>query len=117
MIYICFTKMITKWRAGYQREIARAKSAISSKAVESFASFEAVKMFSSERREVQNYNKLRHELQEASVRTKWMLCCFYFGQSTITAFALVVGMILTVYDSTHTHTLFSFTFLGFDGNC
>lgn len=90
--------MITKWRAGYQREITKAQSAISSKAVETFTSFETVKMFSTERREVQNYNKLRHDLQEASVKTKWMLCLFYFGQSTITGFALVIGMILTVHD-------------------
>lgn len=68
------------------------------------------------RREVQKCNKLRYELQEASVKTEWMLCCFCFGQSTIAAFALVVGLIMTVYDCTHTHKLFPFTF-DIDGSC
>lgn len=101
MAYVWLTQHMTKWRVGFQREIAKAESAVSSKAVESFRSFEAVKMFSSEQRETLSYDRLRHELQEASIRTKWMICVFHFGQNTIMGLGLLVGSVLTIRDSAY----------------
>lgn len=94
------TQLITKWRVGYQREVADAQNAISSKAVETFSSFEAVKIFSTERREIYQYDQLRRELQEASIKTKWLICTLHFGQNVVMGIGLVVGMILTVQDGT-----------------
>jgi ABC-type multidrug transport system fused ATPase/permease subunit len=96
--YVWLTQAITKWRVGHQREIVRAENAVSSKAVETFSSFEAVKMFSTERREVGKYETLRYELQEASVKTRWLICAFHFGQNVIMGLGLVLGMLLTIHD-------------------
>ncbi len=91
--------MITKWRVNYQREIARAQRSISAKAVETFESYEAVKTFSTETYEVATYDRLREELQAASVKNKWLICVFYFGQNVVMGLGLVVGMVLTIRDS------------------
>lgn len=87
-----------KWRVRHQKKVVKASTAVSSKAVETLTSFEAIKMFATERLETIQYSELRRELQNASIETKWLLCMFQFGQSIVMGTGLLVGMTLTVQD-------------------
>lgn len=98
LLYIWLTQVITKWRVRHQKRVANASTAVSSKAVETLTSFEAIKMFATERLETVQYSELRRELQNASIETKWLMCMFQFGQSIVMGVGLLVGMTLTVQD-------------------
>lgn len=89
---------MTKWRVRHQKNIAKAATAVSSKAVETLTSFEAIKMFATERLETIQYSELRLDLQNASIETKWLMCLFEFGQSVVAGVGLLVGMAMTVQD-------------------
>lgn len=58
-------------------------------------------MFAREKQEISVYNRLRQELEHASVRTKGLICVFYFGQNVIVSLSVLIGMIITTYDGSY----------------
>jgi ATP-binding cassette subfamily B (MDR/TAP) protein 7 len=51
--YTLFTVNVTQWRTGIRREMNRAESEASSRAVDSLINYETVKYFNNERHEVE----------------------------------------------------------------
>lgn len=93
--YTVFTFGTTHWRTAFRKQMNRADTAASSKAVDSLLNFETVKYFGNEEHEAQNYAQFLKQYGNAHVKTQASLSFLNFGQNAIFSTALTTIMLMT----------------------
>lgn len=94
-MYTAFTFGTTHWRTRFRREMNKADTAASSKAVDSLLNYETVKYFGNEEHEKQKYAHFLKQYGNAHVKTQASLSFLNFGQSAIFSAALTAIMLMT----------------------
>ncbi len=90
VFYVCFSVVVTERRTKYVREMNRADSATSNRAIDSLLNYETVKYFTNERYESELYN---HELvswEHARRNSRMSLFFLNGGQALIVAASMTV---------------------------
>lgn len=93
--YTVFTFGTTQWRTKFRKDMNKADTAASSKAIDSLLNFETVKYFGNEEHEVQKYSRYLKEYGNAHVKTQGSLSFLNFGQNAIFSAALTAIMLMT----------------------
>ena len=93
--YTAFTFAITSWRTQFRRQMNRAESQASSRAVDSLINYETVKYFDAEEHERRRYDECQRVYERAAVETQRSLSLLNFGQSAIFSTALGAAMLLS----------------------
>lgn len=93
--YTVFTFATTHWRTRFRKQMNRADSAASSKAIDSLLNFETVKYFGNEEHETQKYAQFLKQYGNAHVKTQGSLSLLNFGQNAIFSIALTAIMLMT----------------------
>ncbi|XP_077540244.1 iron-sulfur clusters transporter ABCB7, mitochondrial-like isoform X2 [Haemaphysalis longicornis] len=92
--YSVFTFAITHWRTKFRIQMNKAENEAGAQSIDSLINYETVKYFNNEKYEVQNYDKLLAEYQEASLKTTTSLALLNFGQNAIFSASLSAIMLL-----------------------
>jgi ATP-binding cassette, subfamily B (MDR/TAP), member 7 len=92
--YTAFTFATTQWRTHFRKEMNRADTDASSKAVDSLLNYETVKYFGNEEHEAAQYETHLKKYGEAHVKTQSSLSALNFGQSAIFSVALTSIMLM-----------------------
>ena len=93
-LYIVTTLYITNWRMRYRIRMNTADSKASSYAVDSLLNYETVKYFGNERYEVERYDKVLDNWEDAAVKSQTSLSALNFAQGIIITVAVTIIMIL-----------------------
>lgn len=93
--YTIFTFGTTHWRTRFRKEMNRADTAASSKAIDSLLNFETVKYFGNEEHETQQYAQFLKQYGNAHVKTQSSLSLLNCGQNVIFSTALTTIMLMT----------------------
>ncbi|MEO6247860.1 MAG: ABC transporter ATP-binding protein/permease [Sphingomicrobium sp.] len=96
-IYIGFTRFVTDWRAGIQRQMNEVDNRAIGRAVDSLLNYETVKYFGAEEREARRYDEAVGAFTRASVRNEVSLAWLNIGQSLITNLMMAGAMAFTVW--------------------
>lgn len=96
-IYIAFTRKVTDWRAGLQRQMNEVDNRAIGRAVDSLLNYETVKYFGAEEREGKRYDEAIAAFAKAAVRNEVSLAWLNIGQSLITNLMMAGAMIFTVW--------------------
>ena len=96
-IYIGFTRWVTDWRAGLQRQMNEVDNKAIGRAVDSLLNYETVKYFGAEEREARRYDEAVGAFTRASVRNEVSLAWLNIGQSLITNIMMAGAMGFTVW--------------------
>ncbi|XP_064474253.1 iron-sulfur clusters transporter ABCB7, mitochondrial-like isoform X2 [Ornithodoros turicata] len=92
--YTLYTLAITQWRTKFRIQMNRADSEAGAQAIDSLINYETVKYFNNEKFEVETYDKLLAQYQEASLKTTTSLALLNFGQNAIFSVSLASVMVL-----------------------
>ncbi|PRW21021.1 ABC transporter B family member mitochondrial [Chlorella sorokiniana] len=92
--YTAFTFSITQWRTRFRREMNRAESQASSRAVDSLINYETVKYFGNEAHEERRYDECLSKYERAAIETQQSLSALNWGQNAIFSAALSAAMLL-----------------------
>ncbi|MBM3602687.1 MAG: ABC transporter ATP-binding protein/permease [Alphaproteobacteria bacterium] len=92
--YIVFTIAITEWRTRFRRDMNRLAGEASSKAVDSLLNYETVKYFSNEAHEVERFDRVAGQYEDAATRSQLSLSLLNFGQAVIIAVGMTLIMAL-----------------------
>lgn len=95
VMYTAFTFGTTHWRTRFRKEMNKADTAASSKAVDSLLNYETVKYFGNEEHEKQKYAQFLKQYGNAHVKTQASLSLLNFGQNAIFSVALTTIMLMT----------------------
>ncbi|PIK34961.1 putative ATP-binding cassette sub-family B member 7, mitochondrial [Apostichopus japonicus] len=93
--YAAFTLSITSWRTKFRVLMNKADNQAGNYAVDSLINYETVKYFNNEKYEVQRYNTVQKEYEDASLKTATSLALLNFGQNAIFSASLATLMVLT----------------------
>ncbi|HWU92241.1 MAG TPA: ABC transporter ATP-binding protein/permease [Sphingomicrobium sp.] len=96
-IYIAFTRWVTDWRSGIQRQMNEVDNRAIGRAVDSLLNYETVKYFGAEDREARRYEEAVGAFARASVRNEVSLAWLNIGQSLITNLMMAGAMVFTVW--------------------
>lgn len=96
--YTVFTFATTHWRTRFRKQMNRADTAASSKAIDSLLNFETVKYFGNEEHEAQKYAQFLKQYGNAHVKTQGSLSLLNFGQNAIFSIALTAIMLMTSHE-------------------
>ena len=96
-IYIGFTRWVTDWRAGLQRQMNEVDNKAIGRAVDSLLNYETVKYFGAEEREARRYDDAVGAYTRASVKNEVSLAWLNIGQSLITNMMMFGAMGFTVW--------------------
>jgi len=96
-IYIGFTRWVTDWRAGLQRQMNEVDNKAIGRAVDSLLNYETVKYFGAEEREARRYDEAVGAFTRAAVRNEVSLAWLNIGQSLITNLMMFGAMSFTVW--------------------
>jgi ABC-type transport system involved in Fe-S cluster assembly fused permease/ATPase subunit len=96
-IYIGFTRWVTDWRAGIQRQMNEVDNKAIGRAVDSLLNYETVKYFGAEERESLRYDEAVGAFTRAAVRNEVSLAWLNIGQSLITNLMMAGAMGFTVW--------------------
>ncbi len=96
-IYIGFTRWVTDWRAGIQRQMNEVDNKAIGRAVDSLLNYETVKYFGAEEREARRYDEAVGAFTRAAVRNEVSLAWLNIGQSLITNLMMAGAMGFTVW--------------------
>ncbi len=96
-LYIGFTRWVTDWRAGIQRQMNEVDNRAIGRAVDSLLNYETVKYFGAEERESRRYDEAVGAFTRAAVRNEVSLAWLNIGQSLITNAMMAGAMIFTVW--------------------
>ncbi|MEO5641473.1 MAG: ABC transporter ATP-binding protein/permease [Sphingomicrobium sp.] len=96
-IYIGFTRWVTDWRAGLQRQMNEVDNKAIGRAVDSLLNYETVKYFGAEEREARRYDEAVGAFTRAAVRNEVSLAWLNIGQSLITNTMMFGAMSFTVW--------------------
>ncbi|HVI06459.1 MAG TPA: ABC transporter ATP-binding protein/permease, partial [Sphingomicrobium sp.] len=97
VIYIAFTRRVSDWRTGIQRQMNDVDNKAIGRAVDSLLNYETVKYFGAEDREAERYEEAVGAFARASVRNEVSLAWLNIGQSLITNFMMAGAMTFTVW--------------------
>ncbi|KAL4855557.1 ABC transporter B family member 25 [Chlorella vulgaris] len=92
--YTAFTFSITQWRTRFRREMNRAESQASSRAIDSLINYETVKYFNNEEHEQRRYDDCLAKYEHAAIETQQSLSALNFGQNLIFSGTLSAAMLL-----------------------
>ncbi|XP_037578117.1 iron-sulfur clusters transporter ABCB7, mitochondrial-like isoform X1 [Dermacentor silvarum] len=92
--YSVFTFAITHWRTKFRIEMNKAENEAGAQSIDSLINYETVKYFNNEKYEVENYDRLLAQYQEASLKTTTSLALLNFGQNAIFSASLSAVMVL-----------------------
>jgi ATP-binding cassette subfamily B protein len=92
--YIVFSVMLTEWRTRFVREANRLDSRANTRAVDSLLNYETVKLFGTEQRESQEYDRFLAEWERAQQQNRLSLAALNLGQALIVAGGLTWMMVL-----------------------
>ncbi|XP_075552447.1 ATP binding cassette subfamily B member 7 isoform X1 [Dermacentor variabilis] len=92
--YSIFTFAITHWRTKFRIEMNKAENEAGAQSIDSLINYETVKYFNNEKFEVENYDRLLAQYQEASLKTTTSLALLNFGQNAIFSASLSAIMVL-----------------------
>ncbi|XP_065293794.2 iron-sulfur clusters transporter ABCB7, mitochondrial isoform X1 [Dermacentor albipictus] len=92
--YSVFTFAITHWRTRFRIEMNKAENEAGAQSIDSLINYETVKYFNNEKFEVENYDRLLAQYQEASLKTTTSLALLNFGQNAIFSASLSAIMVL-----------------------
>ena len=96
-IYIGFTRWVTDWRAGLQRQMNDVDNKAIGRAVDSLLNYETVKYFGAEERETRRYDEAVGAFTRAAVKNEVSLAWLNIGQSLITNVMMFGAMGFTVW--------------------
>ena len=96
-IYIGFTRWVTDWRVGIQRQMNEVDNKAIGRAVDSLLNYETVKYFGAEEREARRYDEAVGAFTRAAVRNEVSLAWLNIGQSLITNCMMAGAMAFTVW--------------------
>ena len=96
-IYIGFTRWVTDWRAGLQRQMNDVDNKAIGRAVDSLLNYETVKYFGAEEREARRYDDAVGAYTRAAVKNEVSLAWLNIGQSLITNIMMFGAMGFTVW--------------------
>ncbi len=96
-IYIGFTRKVSDWRTGLQREMNDVDNRAIGRAVDSLLNYETVKYFGAEELEARRYDEAIGKFTDAAVRNEVSLAWLNVGQSFITSAMLAGAMAFTVW--------------------
>ncbi|WP_295802260.1 ABC transporter ATP-binding protein/permease [uncultured Microbulbifer sp.] len=112
IVYIGFSVVATEWRTRFVRELNRAESQSSSRAVDSLLNYETVKYFGNERHEAGHYDRELAQWEQARRKNRLSLFGLNAGQAFIIAAAMCGAMILAaVYVARGTMTIGDFVLI------
>uniref|UniRef100_A0A224YK50 Iron-sulfur clusters transporter ABCB7, mitochondrial n=1 Tax=Rhipicephalus zambeziensis TaxID=60191 RepID=A0A224YK50_9ACAR len=92
--YSVFTFAITHWRTKFRIQMNKAENEAGAQSIDSLINYETVKYFNNEKYEVQSYDRLLAQYQEASLKTTTSLALLNFGQNAIFSASLSAIMLL-----------------------
>ena len=95
-IYIAFTRQVTEWRSGIQRQMNEVDNRAVGRAVDSLLNYETVKYFGAEDIEARRYEEAVAAFSRQSVRNEVSLAWLNIGQSFITNVMMAGAMVFTV---------------------
>ena len=95
-IYIAFTRQVTEWRSGIQRQMNDVDNRAIGRAVDSLLNYETVKYFGAEDIEARRYEEAVAAFSRQSVRNEVSLAWLNIGQSFITNLMMAGAMVFTV---------------------
>ncbi len=96
--YVWFTMVITEWRVRIRKEMNDQDQDANQKAIDSLLNFETVKYFGAEQREAARYDVAMAGYEKAALKTQYSLGIINFGQAFIINAALVIVMMLSVFE-------------------
>jgi ABC-type transport system involved in Fe-S cluster assembly fused permease/ATPase subunit len=90
VIYVCFSIVMTEKRTRYVREMNRADSATSNRAIDSLLNYETVKYFTNEQHEAELYDKELENWEDAKRNSRLSLFVLNGGQALIVATSMTI---------------------------
>ena len=96
-IYIVFTRKVSDWRTGLQRQMNDVDNKAIGRAVDSLLNYETVKYFGAEDRESARYEEAVGAFAKAAVRNEVSLAWLNIGQALLTNLMMAGAMIFTVW--------------------
>ncbi|WP_293749183.1 ABC transporter ATP-binding protein/permease [uncultured Paraglaciecola sp.] len=96
--YVSFSVKATDWRTKYVREVNKADSSSSSRAIDSLLNYETVKYFNNEHYEANRYDHDLANWETARRKNRLSLFALNGGQASIIAIAMTSMMALAAYN-------------------
>jgi len=96
--YVAFSVVATEWRTNFVREMNKAQSQTSTRAIDSLLNFETVKYFNNENYEAQRYDEDLDAWEKARRRNRLSMFGLNGGQALIIAISITSSMILAAYN-------------------
>ncbi|GAB4819644.1 hypothetical protein N2152v2_006690 [Parachlorella kessleri] len=92
--YTYYTFTVTQWRTQFRRDMNRAESEASSRAIDSLINYETVKYFNNEEHEQRRYDDCLGKYEHAAIATQQSLSFLNFGQNLIFSASLAGAMLM-----------------------
>ncbi|MCF2949638.1 ABC transporter ATP-binding protein/permease [Paraglaciecola aquimarina] len=99
--YVSYSVKATDWRTKYVREVNKADSSSSSRAIDSLLNYETVKYFNNEEYEANRYDTDLSTWENARRKNRLSLFALNGGQATIIALSMTCMMALAAYQVAH----------------
>jgi len=96
--YVFFSVIATEWRTNFVREMNKAQSQTSTRAIDSLLNFETVKYFNNEEYEAERYDEDLEAWEKARRRNRLSMFGLNGGQALIIAISITASMILAAYN-------------------
>ena len=96
--YVGYSVLATEWRTKHVRQMNKAESASSTRAVDSLLNYETVKYFTNEQYEASHYDRELATWEQARRKNRLSLFTLNSGQQLIISIAITVTMILAAMD-------------------
>lgn len=90
--YTAFTFSVTSWRTKFRKQMNRADNEAGTRVVDALVNYEAVKYFTNEKYEIEQYDKHLEKYEAAAIKTASSLAFLNTGQNAIFSVSLTVMM-------------------------
>lgn len=92
--YTAFTFSITQWRTRFRKEMNKAESEASARAIDSLINYETIKYFNNEEHERRRYDECLAKYEHAAVETQQSLSALNWGQTAVFSASLAAAMLM-----------------------
>lgn len=96
--YVGYSVLATEWRTRHVREMNKAESESSTRAVDSLLNYETVKYFTNENYEAQHYDRELADWERARRKNRLSLFALNGGQQLVISVSMTAAMILAAVD-------------------